>query len=153
MTDSADGTVDFHFDILCPFAYQTSLWIRRVRDQNGLTISWRFFSLEEVNHVEGSKHPWERDWSYGWSLLRIAALLRRTSMDDVDRWYERAGRALRPGRRQSPKMGLYPTNSDASPPPETQLPSPPYYMIECPHSALLRQVFSHRVPMSPRGSQ
>jgi hypothetical protein len=27
-------------------------------------------------------------------MMRIGALLRRTSMDDLDRWYERAGRAL-----------------------------------------------------------
>jgi 2-hydroxychromene-2-carboxylate isomerase len=88
------SSVDFHFDPLCPYAYQTSKWIRSVREQNGLDISWRFFSLEEINRVEGKKHPWERDWTFGWSLMRIGALLRRTSMDDLDRWYERIGRAL-----------------------------------------------------------
>jgi 2-hydroxychromene-2-carboxylate isomerase len=86
--------VDFHFDVLCPYAYQTAKWIREVRRQNGITINWKFFSLEEVNRIEGKKHPWERDWSYGWSMMRIGAMLRRSSMDDCDRWYERAGRAL-----------------------------------------------------------
>ena len=86
--------VDFHFDVLCPYAYQTARWIREVRRQNGITINWKFFSLEEVNRIEGKKHPWEREWSYGWSMMRIGAMLRRTSMDDCDRWYERAGRAL-----------------------------------------------------------
>ena len=86
--------VDFHFDPLCPYAYQTSKWIRSVRDQIGIEISWRFFSLEEINRVEGKKHPWEREWTFGWSLMRIGAMLRRTSMDDLDRWYERIGRAL-----------------------------------------------------------
>ena len=87
-------SVDFHFDVMCPYAYQTSKWIRAVRDELGIEINWRFFSLEEVNRAEGKKHPWEREWSYGWSLLRIGALLRRTSMDDLDRWYEVAGRTL-----------------------------------------------------------
>ena len=73
--------VDFHFDVMCPFAYQTSTWIREVRRQNGLRIDWKFFSLEEINRVEGKKHPWEREWSYGWSMMRIGAVLRRTSMD------------------------------------------------------------------------
>ena len=86
--------MDFHFDVMCPYAYQTSLWIREVRRQNGLEINWRFFSLEEVNRVEGKKHPWERPWSYGWSLLRIGALLRRRHMDLLDTWYATAGRAL-----------------------------------------------------------
>jgi 2-hydroxychromene-2-carboxylate isomerase len=86
--------VDFHFDVMCPYAYQTSIWIREVRRLTGLEITWRFFSLEEINRVEGKKHPWERDWSYGWSMMRIGALLRRTSMDDVDAWYAIAGKAL-----------------------------------------------------------
>ena len=86
--------VDFHFDVMCPWAYQTSKWIRNVRGQNGLIINWKFFSLEEVNLREGKKHPWERDWSYGWSMMRIGAILRRQSMDNLDKWYERSGRAL-----------------------------------------------------------
>ena len=85
--------VDFHFDIMCPWAYQTSRWIREVRDRTGLEVRWRFFSLEEVNRVEGKKHPWEREWSYGWSMMRIGALLRRTDMDLLDRWYGAAGGA------------------------------------------------------------
>lgn len=91
---TAVTSVDFHFDVLCPFAYQASRWIRDVSRQTGLEVGWRFFSLEEVNRQEGKKHPWERPWSYGWSLLRIGALLRRHAMEDLDRWYERAGRAL-----------------------------------------------------------
>ena len=79
--------------MLCPYAYQTSKWIREVRSQDDLEINWKFFSLEEINRFEGKKHPWERDWS-GWSLMRIGAVLRRQSMDTLDQWYERSGRAL-----------------------------------------------------------
>ncbi|SBS72460.1 conserved hypothetical protein [uncultured Mycobacterium sp.] len=86
--------VDFHFDVMCPYAYQTSRWICEVRDRTGLVVNWRFFSLEEINRQEGKKHPWERDWSYGWSMMRIGALLRRRSMADVEAWYQCAGRAL-----------------------------------------------------------
>jgi 2-hydroxychromene-2-carboxylate isomerase len=88
------NAVDFHFDPMCPFAFQTSLWIRDVRAQLGIDINWRFFSLEEINRVEGKKHPWERDWSYGWSLMRIGALLRRTDMALLDRWYAAIGHEL-----------------------------------------------------------
>jgi len=68
--------------------------MREARDQLGLQVNWRFFSLEEVNRVDGKKHPWERDWSYGWSMMRIGALLRRIDMDLLDSWYLRAGTAL-----------------------------------------------------------
>jgi len=86
--------VEFHFDVICPWAYQTSLWMREGRDRLGLDVDWRFFSLEEVNHVAGKKHPWERDWSYGWSMMRIGALLKRTDPALNDAWYLRAGTAL-----------------------------------------------------------
>ncbi len=86
--------VDFHFDIMCPYAYQTSLWMREVRDRAGVAVRWRFFSLEEINRAEGKKHPWEREWSYGWSMMRIGAYLRREDAELLDRWYLVAGRAL-----------------------------------------------------------
>ena len=92
--------VDFHFDVMCPWAYQTSRWMREVRDLTGLDVRWKFFSLEEINRVEGKKHPWEREWSYGWSMMRIGALLRRDDPVLLDRWYERAGRALHEEGRQ-----------------------------------------------------
>lgn len=86
--------VDFHFDIMCPYAFQTSWWIREVRDELGVEVRWRFFSLEEINRVEGKKHPWEREWSYGWSMMRIGALLRRQDPALLDAWYAKAGTAL-----------------------------------------------------------
>ena len=117
-------TLDFHFDPMCPFAYQTSLWIRDVRAQNGITINWRFFSLEEINRFEGKKHPWERDWAYGWSLMRIGALLRRTDMSLLDQWYSRIGHELHAagGKPHDPEVarklltdiGVDPANLDAA---------------------------------------
>jgi 2-hydroxychromene-2-carboxylate isomerase len=94
MGEIGPGGVDFHFDILCPYAYQTSIWMREVRDTAGIDVRWRFFSLEEINHVEGKHHPWERGWSYGWSMMRIGAYLRRMDMALLDRWYWAAGTAL-----------------------------------------------------------
>jgi len=77
--------VDFHFDPMCPHAYQTSVWIREIRARTGLAINWRFFSLEEINRAEGKKHPWEREWSYGWSLMRIGALLLFPHLYEIQR--------------------------------------------------------------------
>src|SRR5512141_2986394 len=94
------STIEFYFDPMCPWAYQSSLWIREVRSQIGLDINWKFFSLEEVNRPEGKRHPWERPLAYGWTPMRVAAWLRRIDMDLCDRWYEACGRALHvDGRR------------------------------------------------------
>jgi hypothetical protein len=99
----SDGTValDVHIDPMCPYAHQTSVWLRAVRGQRDVTVRWRFFSLEEINRVEGHKHPWERDWSYGWSQMRVGALVRRRHGEDgLDRWYAGVGRAFHEeGRR------------------------------------------------------
>ena len=90
------NTVDFYFDVMCPWAYQASKWIRAVQAERDIEVTWRFFSLEEFNRSEEKKHPWERPWSYGWSLLRIAALLRREAdgNDAVGQFYAVAGRML-----------------------------------------------------------
>ncbi len=86
--------VQFFFDPMCPWAYRTSRWIREVRRQGAIELSWGFFSLEEANLQPGKRHPWERDWSYGWSQMRVAALLRRKGEDLVDEWYAAAGEAF-----------------------------------------------------------
>ena len=36
----------------------------------------------------------EREWSYGWSMMRIGVVLRRQSMELLDQWYAAAGKAL-----------------------------------------------------------
>lgn len=86
--------VELYFDPMCPWAYRTSLWVREVRRQVGIEIDWRFFSLEEVNREEGKLHPWERPWSYGWSQMRVGALLRRDGPEILDRWYAAVGQAF-----------------------------------------------------------
>jgi 2-hydroxychromene-2-carboxylate isomerase len=87
--------ISFYFDPMCPWAYQTSRWIRNVREAVDVDIVWRFFSLEEVNHVEGKRHPWERPWSFGFGQMRVGALVRRELGNDaLDRWYATVGQAF-----------------------------------------------------------
>jgi 2-hydroxychromene-2-carboxylate isomerase len=92
--------IDFFFDPMCPWAYQTSVWIRRVREHRDLDIRWRFFSLEEINRPDGKRHPWERRLAYGWTPMRVGAWLRRTDNELCGAWYEACGHALHvEGRR------------------------------------------------------
>ncbi len=87
--------ISFYFDPMCPWAYQTSLWIRNVREAVDLDVAWHFFSLEEVNHVEGKRHPWERPWSFGFGQMRVGAQIRRELGNDaLDRWYAAVGQAF-----------------------------------------------------------
>lgn len=86
--------IEFFFDIMCPYAYQTSVWIREVQSRVGFDIAWRFFSLEEVNREDGKPHPWEREFAYGWTPMRVAAWLRRENNDWCGKFYEICGKAL-----------------------------------------------------------
>ncbi len=93
-------TVDFYFDTMCPYAHQTSLWIREVQRLTNLQVNWKFFSLEVINHQAGKKLPWEREIAYGWTPLRIAAWLRRNDNDLCGAWYLACANALHlEGRR------------------------------------------------------
>jgi predicted DsbA family dithiol-disulfide isomerase len=87
--------VQWFFDPMCPYAYQAARWIRDVRSHVPIDVTWRFFSLEDINREPGKKHPWERPWSYGWGQMRVGALIRREQGNDaVDRWYETVGAAF-----------------------------------------------------------
>jgi predicted DsbA family dithiol-disulfide isomerase len=75
--------VDFYFDPLCPWAWITSLWIREVRRNTPLDITWKFFSLAGVNERADVWH----------GPLRICALARREGGNDAaDRAYLALGR-------------------------------------------------------------
>ena len=92
--ENSPSHVAFHFDVMCPWAYQTSIWMREVRDRLNIEVDWCFFSLEEINREEGKKHPWEREWAYGWSMMRIGAFLKRIDPALNDAWYLKSGTAL-----------------------------------------------------------
>jgi protein-disulfide isomerase-like protein with CxxC motif len=48
-TDTTPERIHFHFDPICPWCYQTSRWIRRVRDLGAAVVTWGLFSLELQN--------------------------------------------------------------------------------------------------------
>lgn len=86
--------VDFFVDPICPYTYQTSIWLREVRQTTDIQINWRFFSLEEVRREPGAPHAWELITATGWPLLRVAAFLRRASQDACESWYEAVAHAI-----------------------------------------------------------
>ncbi|WP_066910431.1 mycothiol-dependent nitroreductase Rv2466c family protein [Millisia brevis] len=84
--------VEFFFDPGCPFAWQTSVWIRRVSELRGIAVGWRFISLRFINEKndlpEGMVRSQERTLSY----LRICAAAReRLGNDAVAKLYRTFG--------------------------------------------------------------
>jgi 2-hydroxychromene-2-carboxylate isomerase len=76
----SDAGINFYFDPLCPFAWMTSKWVRKVVAQRSYTVDWRFISLRMLNaHIDyGSHFPvgYEEGHTAGLRLLRVAARAR-----------------------------------------------------------------------------
>lgn len=84
------GIVRFHFDPRCPWAWESSKWIREVAKVRDVEVEWAFFSLEEQNKPE--THPLRDAEARGTAALRTLALVRRTEGNDITGWlYEAMG--------------------------------------------------------------
>ena len=84
--------LEFFFDTGCPYAWQTSVWVRRLMDLRGLTVGWRFISLRFVNEDHDLAAGAVRAQERGLRFLRICAAARRDFGNDaVGRLYREFG--------------------------------------------------------------
>lgn len=85
--------VEFFFDPGCPFAWQTSVWIRRVAELRGIAIGWRFISLKFINeHNEAIPESMKEAQQRGLRYHRICAAAREELGNDaVDQLYRAWG--------------------------------------------------------------
>ncbi len=63
----SDVSLDIFFDFLCPYVYRAAMWLDVVKRDMGpkLSITWRYFSLEQVNNKEGPGWKlWEQPEGY-----------------------------------------------------------------------------------------
>lgn len=109
MTDrtTADSiAIEVFYDYSCPYAYAGSNWLREVRDALGgsLTITWRMFSLEQVNSELGEAWKiWEQPLEHtskGIDGFR-AALAARRQGDDAFEAFHFAWFEARHGEKES----------------------------------------------------
>lgn len=75
--------LEFFFDPGCPFAWQTSVWVRRVQELRGLTVGWRFISLRFINEDKDLPDGMVRAQERGLRYHRICAAARDTLGNDA----------------------------------------------------------------------
>ena len=97
-TSSEPQHVDFYFDVLCPFAWRTSLWMREVIRECGVAVTWKQFSLAIANNREPDSEYAQRDFALGRTFI---AAERLGGNDGVDRLYLALGDAIH-GQRLNP---------------------------------------------------
>jgi 2-hydroxychromene-2-carboxylate isomerase len=93
---STPADLHFWFDPVCPFAWMTSKWVRRVAAQRDVAVEWRLISLRLLNrHVDyAAQFPpdYEAGHTAGLRLLRVAARARAEHGPAVlDRLYAATG--------------------------------------------------------------
>jgi predicted DsbA family dithiol-disulfide isomerase len=88
---SEPSQLEFYFDVLCPFAWRTSLWIREVMQQRPVSVTWKQFSLAIVNKADPAGEFARKDLTLG--RLYIAAE-RLGGNAAVDRLYLALGDAI-----------------------------------------------------------
>lgn len=74
--------VEFFFDPVCPFCWQTSKWFRQVSRLADVEPAWRFISLAILNEDDASEDH-AAGHAVGRSLLRVAAAAREAHGDEV----------------------------------------------------------------------
>jgi len=76
--------IEFFFDPGCPFAWQTSVWVRRLIELKDIKVGWRFISLKFINEnnenlPDGYKEATEKGLRYH----RICAAARESLGNDA----------------------------------------------------------------------
>lgn len=76
--------IEFFFDPGCPFAWQTSVWMRRVAELRDVAIGWRFISLKFINEGNEEQYPGMADAQQrGLRYHRICAAAREQFGNDA----------------------------------------------------------------------
>jgi hypothetical protein len=81
--DGGPHDLEFFFDPGCPFAWQTSVWIRRVIELRDISVGWRFISLKFINEGNDVPAPMAEAQDRGLRYHRICAAARERFGNDV----------------------------------------------------------------------
>ena len=75
--------LEFFFDPGCPFAWQTSVWVRNVVAETGLRVGWRFISLWYINLDHDVPPAMKQAQAAGLRYHRICAAARERFGNDA----------------------------------------------------------------------
>lgn len=84
-------------DPACPWAWQTALWLRDLRDRGVLSLEWKLFSLE-LNSSERDAPFWEASQRYGEAHVALLLAHREGGDESFEAYYAAYG-ALRHDQR------------------------------------------------------
>jgi 2-hydroxychromene-2-carboxylate isomerase len=93
--EAAMADVEFFFDPVCPFCWVTAGWVRNVRRERSLDVSWRPLSLRLLNEsigYEGRPAAYPQVHQRGLEMLRVVVATRaRHGAEAIDGLYASLG--------------------------------------------------------------
>ena len=100
MTDSQRTVVDIYVDPGCPYAWQTSRWLREVEALRPVDLRWHVMSLAVLNEDNEMPEEWRDLFARAWRPVRVLVAAQQQHGDDVlAPLYEAMGRRNHPEGR------------------------------------------------------
>lgn len=89
--------VSFWFDVSCPFAWQTSRWIKEVEKVRDIQVDWTPMSLAVLNDGRDLDPEYMEMMKANWGPARVFAAVKTEEPDKVDALYTAMGTMVHPG--------------------------------------------------------
>lgn len=89
--------VTFYFDVSCPFAWQTSRWMKEVEQVRDVAIDWVPMSLAVLNDGRDLPEDYMRMMEANWGPARVFAKVKQEEPAKVDELYTVMGTLIHPG--------------------------------------------------------
>lgn len=79
--------VTFYFDVSCPFAWQTSRWMKEVEKVRDVDIEWTPMSLAVLNDGRDLPADYAQMMEANWGPARVFAKVKQEAPEKVDELY------------------------------------------------------------------
>lgn len=89
--------VKFWFDVSCPFAWQTSRWMKEVEKVRDIAVEWVPMSLAVLNDGRDIPADYAAAMEANWGPARVFAKVKEEAPDKVDELYTAMGTLIHPG--------------------------------------------------------
>ena len=100
--------VTFWFDVSCPFAWQTSRWMKEVEKVRDIEIEWVPMSLAVLNDGRDIPEDYAAMMEANWGPARVFAKVKEEAPEKVDELYTAMGTLVHPGGESMKKgYGAY----------------------------------------------